>query len=76
MDTGVLGDFVGYPVISTVYMSHAVQARKHRKKRINKKWLKRYGMRQVPYKHLVLCDGKVYGHPDIISKLIAEINQI
>lgn len=30
--------------ISTV---HLVQARKHKKKRINKKWAKRYGYRQV-----------------------------
>lgn len=25
-----------------------VQARKHRKKRINKKWLKKYGYKQIP----------------------------
>ena len=26
------------------------QIRKHKKKRINKKWAKRYGYREVPYK--------------------------
>lgn len=42
-----------------------VQARKHKKKRINKKWLKRYGTRYytvtVPYaKYLSQDDNKVY----------------
>lgn len=37
-----------------------VQARKHRKKRINKKWLKRYGHKAVP------DDTKVYVTNDAI----------
>ena len=37
-----------------------VQARKHRKKRINKKWLKLYGYKSVP------DDAKVYATNDAI----------
>lgn len=37
-----------------------VQARKHSKKRINKKWLKRYGYKAVP------DDTKVYVTNDVI----------
>lgn len=32
-----------------------VQARKHKKKRINKKWRKRYGMKKVKYTYSHLC---------------------
>lgn len=38
----------GKPIIITECITKDVQRRKHRKKRINKKWLKRYGFKSVP----------------------------
>ena len=73
MQTGIVGEFEGYPLYATTYCADLVQARKHKKKRINKKWLKRYGMRAVPWKKFFLFDGKIYGHPTMIDKLIEGI---
>lgn len=36
-----------FPDIYAISIMHFVQVRKHKKKRINKKWAKRYGYRQV-----------------------------
>ena len=57
---GVLGiDKSNTPDTYNIQFTKAVQARKHKKKRINKKWLKRYG-----YKHIVVecndCKLKSY----------------
>lgn len=65
--------FDGYPLIECSYMMDIVQARTHKKKRINKKWQKRYGVKEVPWKRYVLTDGKIYGHPKMIEKLIEEM---
>lgn len=39
---------LGYKILITEYITKDIQRRIHRKKRINKKWLKRYGMKIVP----------------------------
>lgn len=39
---------LGYKILITEYITKDIQRRTHRKKRINKKWLKRYGMKIVP----------------------------
>lgn len=36
-----------FPEMFDIEYTKIVQARKHRKKRINKKWLKKYGYKQV-----------------------------
>ena len=66
--------FDGYKLIETPYMSDKVQARTHKKKRINKKWKKRYGMKDVPWKKFFVNtnDGTIYAHPQMIDALIAE----
>ena len=74
MQHGVVGKFDGYPLIEVHHMADKVQVRKHKKKRINKKWLKRYGMKEVPWKTLVLFEGKIYGHPMTLKKLIESIS--
>lgn len=38
----------GIRICTTNMITKDVQARKHKKKRINKKWLKRYGYKCVP----------------------------
>lgn len=50
----------GKRIIITDMITKDVQARKHRKKRINKKWLKRYGYKIVP------DDKKIYATKDAI----------
>lgn len=49
----------GMPVIVT---TKTIQRRKHRKKRINKKWAKRYGFREIEFQdeEVVFFDGKLY----------------
>ena len=65
--------FDGCPLIEAPYMADRVQARTHKKKRINKKWKKRDGMKDVPWKKFFITnDGKIYGHPKMIDALIAE----
>lgn len=66
--------FDGYQLIETHYMADKVQARTHKKKRINKKWKKRYGMKDVPWKNLLVTnDGKIYGHPKMIDAIKMEM---
>jgi hypothetical protein len=58
------------------YLPVGAPARTHRKKRVQKKWLKRYGRRyvEVPYPKLMqISPGVFVGHPDTIAKLQAEI---
>jgi hypothetical protein len=47
------------------------QKRKHRSKRINKKWLKRYGhyVIQVPNLNIFVTEQFIVGHPNMIKSL-------
>ena len=66
--------FNGYQIIESNMMSDRVQARTHKKYRTNKKWAKRYGTKEVPWKDLMVTnDGKIYGHPKMIEALKLEI---
>lgn len=48
-----------FHIRETNYLTKKVQKKTHRKKRINKKWLKRYGMHDVPDDGHVLVMGDV-----------------
>ena len=50
----------GERIFITNMITKDIQSRKHRKKRINKKWLKRFGYKAVP------DDTKVYAINDTI----------
>lgn len=69
--------FEGYQLIEAPFMCDNVQARKHKKKRINKKWRKRYGMKEIPWNKLVITTrNNIYGHPKVIfghPEMIARI---
>ena len=67
--------FSGYELICVNSCADWVQARTHKKKRINKKWRKRYGMKTVPWNRYFLdtANMKIYGHPTMIEKLIQGI---
>ena len=58
---------LGYRFISCDSMVHKIQCRKHRKKRINKKWLKRYGFKYVPMTEVYQTGDKFIAHPKIIE---------
>lgn len=56
----LISTFNAMPVIIT---TRKRQARKHRKKRINKKWLKRYGIITIEVQEhdkVLVIDGKLY----------------
>jgi hypothetical protein len=69
----MVGNFLGYQVIAVPYMMDIVQARTHKKKRINKKWRKRYGVKEVPWNKFIIADNKIYCNPKMIEKISDEI---
>lgn len=70
----ICNSIFGYQLIGVPYMADIVQARTHKKKRINKKWRKRYGMKEVPWKKFYIAGDKIYCHPKMIEKIKAEID--
>ena len=66
--------FYGYQIIETPFICDTVQAKKHKKKRINKKWKKRYGMKEIPKNEFIITnDGKIFGHPKMVEKIKMQI---
>lgn len=63
----------GYQIIPVPYMADKVQARTHKKKRINKKWRKRYGFKEVPWNKFLIEGNRIYCHPKWYYKVQAEI---
>ena len=64
----------GYTFVEAPYMCDKVQARTHKKKRINKKWRKRYGLREKPWNKLFIsATGRIFGHPKTIARIKEEI---
>lgn len=63
--------YMGFKLIETTAITKQVQRRTHRKRRINKKWLKRYGYKTVLDNNtIVRCGDYLYATPDTIKKLI------
>jgi hypothetical protein len=56
---GMFGLISGVPVIENRLLVDRVQRRTHKKKRINKKWLKKYGYKEVPSKRIMIFDRKI-----------------
>ena len=57
--TGYKYSLLGYPIYIA---TKEIQRRKHHKKRINKKWLKRYGvieLNNMPHGEVVMMDNGV-----------------
>ena len=68
--------FNGLQLIETNAITKEVQARTHRKRRINKKWLKRYGYKTVPDHGKILVFGdRLYATPRTIKKIIAMVRK-
>lgn len=64
----------GYQIIETPCMADTVQARTHKKKRINKKWRKRYGTKEVPWNKFYIFENKIFCHPELAEAVNMEIN--
>lgn len=56
-------------VISKNLVKGYVQTRKHHKRRINKKWIKRYGSKPIYDMNYYLIDGKIYMSPKAFEAL-------
>lgn len=68
-------EFMGYKIISSEACLKRVQKRKHKKRRINKKWEKKYGYKLVPSKDVYVAKNPmmIIGYPTVIEKLIRVI---
>lgn len=68
------GTLMGYNLRGTTAITKTVQRRTHRKRRINKKWAKRYGYKSVPDDSNFLIFGdSIFATPKMCERLIAEI---
>lgn len=64
--------YMGFRLIETTAITKEVQRRIHRKRRINKKWLKRYGYKTVLDDGNIIRFGDcIYATPNTIKKLMA-----
>ena len=73
---GILGTYTGIPIIVT---DKRKQKRTHRKKRINKKWAKRYGYIENNYPFIeddkmLMFKGQIYVNGKTCMKLRNNIN--
>jgi hypothetical protein len=63
----------GYHLIETTAITKVVQRRTHRRRRINKKWAKRYGYHEVLDNSKIIISGDcIYGTPKMVRKIIVE----
>lgn len=61
----------GFRLIETNAITKQVQRRTHRKRRINKKWLKRYGYKTVPDDdNIIILGDCILATPKGTKKLI------
>ena len=67
----------GMELYPSIYLldRKTVQARKHRQKRINKKWCKRYGYKTIetPSKKIFIMGNKIIAQPKIIELIKREM---
>jgi hypothetical protein len=61
----------GMPVQTSPYLkwTEYIQAKTHKRKRINKKWLKRYGYKSVDRYKAMFVHGTLWVHPDVFEKM-------
>ena len=65
----------GMRVIKSAAMVIETQRRTHKRKRINKKWLKRYGYSSKADPGVYVFNGQIVGHPLTIRKLKSVIDK-
>lgn len=64
-------NFTGFKVIPNPFMMDRVPVRKHKKTRIHRKWLKRYGWKHVPSRKvgIEVRDRLLVAHPIMLNKI-------
>lgn len=69
----------GYKLVASEYYVNTVKVRRHRKKRINKKWTKKYGPKYIHVPKKELCIFKdpyggdmLIGHPKYINMILEQ----
>ena len=64
----------GYRLIETTAITKQVQRRTHKKRRINKKWLKRYGYKTVlDDEKIVIFENIIFATPKTIKRIIEQM---
>ena len=62
----------GFRLIETTAITKQIQRRAHRKRRVNKKWLKRYGYKTVlDDERMIMFGDCILATPNTIKKIIA-----
>ena len=61
--------YAGRQIIISEAVSETYQRRVHKKKRINKKWLKKYGVLRMPLSGFFVTDRTILIHPETWEKL-------
>ena len=66
-----IGNFYGgYHLVGNSLLVERIQRKTHRKKRINKKWAKRYGFVEKPSTNCYLYGtNTIIAHPDMIDRI-------
>lgn len=70
MNNGIFAKYTGIPII--VVPDSKKQNRRHRKKRINKKWAKRYGYttyNSIEDEKVIMMNGSMYVNPRTYNNL-------
>ena len=68
--------YMGFRLIETTAITKQVQYRTHRKRRINKKWAKRYGHKTIiDDGRIIMCGDCIYATPNTIKKIIAAMKE-
>jgi hypothetical protein len=47
--------------------------KKNKNRRIQKKWIKKYGFKPIPDPQIYVINNKIMGHPETIRKMLKEI---
>lgn len=69
-------EFCGLRLIETTAITKTVQRRTHKKRRINKKWAKRYGYKDVvDDNRIVVSQGCILASPKMVRKIIEEFKK-
>lgn len=70
----------GFQLIENINLINTFtkQKRKHKKKRINKKWAKIYGYYTygVPMSDVYYMGNKIIGHPDTLKRLVKSMDKM
>ena len=66
--------FNGYRLVETTVITKQVQRRTHKKRRINKKWLKMYGYKTIlDDGKIIIFENNIFGTPKTIKKIIKQM---